>query len=59
MKISTKKLVTLAMIAGLSLLMGAVVRFPVVLFLKYEPKDVIITVGGFLFSLRHLPNDAS
>lgn len=49
MKISTKKLVTLAMIAGLSLLMVAVVRIPVVLFLKYEPKDVIITVGGFLF----------
>lgn len=49
MKLSTKKLVTLAMIAGLSLLMVAVVRIPVVLFLKYEPKDVIITVGGFLF----------
>lgn len=49
MKISTKKLVTLAMIAGLSLLMVSVIRIPVVLFLKYEPKDVIITIGGFLF----------
>lgn len=24
-------------------------RFPVVLFLKYDPKDVIITIGGFIF----------
>ena len=26
----------------------SVVRIPVILFLKYEPKDVIITIGGFL-----------
>jgi riboflavin transporter FmnP len=26
----------------------ALVRIPVVLFLKYEPKDVVITIGGFL-----------
>ena len=49
MKFSVKKLVTLAMFAALAYLMVFVVRIPVVMFLKYEPKDVVITVGGFLF----------
>ena len=49
MKISTKKLVTLAMLAAIAYIMVFLVRIPVVLFLKYEPKDVIITIGGFLF----------
>lgn len=48
MKYSVKKLVLLAMMAAVSYLIVAVVRIPVVLFLKYEPKDVVITIGGFL-----------
>ena len=44
-----KKMVTLAMLAAIAYLMVNLVRIPVVLFLKYEPKDVIITIGGFLF----------
>ena len=48
MKYSVKKLVLLAMLAAVSYLIVAVVRIPVVLFLKYEPKDVVITIGGFL-----------
>lgn len=44
-----KKMVTLAMLAAISYLIVNLVRIPVVLFLKYEPKDVIITIGGFLF----------
>lgn len=44
-----KKMVTLAMLAAISYLMVNLIRIPVVLFLKYEPKDVIITIGGFLF----------
>ena len=44
-----KKMVTLAMLAAIAYLIVNLIRIPVVLFLKYEPKDVIITVGGFLF----------
>lgn len=45
---SVKKLVLLAMLAAVAYLMVALIRIPVVLFLSYEPKDVIITIGGFL-----------
>ncbi len=43
-----RKLIIMAMLAAISFLMVAVVRIPAVLFLKYEPKDVVITIGGFL-----------
>ena len=46
---SIKKMVLLAMLAAISYLLVSLVRIPVVLFLKYEPKDVVITIGGFLF----------
>lgn len=45
---SVKKLVLLAMLAAVSYIIVATIRVPVVLFLSYEPKDVIITMGGFL-----------
>ncbi len=48
MKISVKKLVLTAMLAAVAYVIVSLVRIPVVLFLKYEPKDVIITIGGFL-----------
>ncbi len=48
MTISVKKLVLTAMLAAIAYIMVFLVRIPVVLFLKYEPKDVIITVGAFL-----------
>lgn len=48
MKTSVKKMVLLAMLAAVAYIMVFLVRIPVVLFLSYEPKDVIITVGGFL-----------
>lgn len=47
-KFSTKELTTLAMITAIAYVLVCTVRIPVVLFLKYEPKDVIITIGGFL-----------
>ena len=49
MNSKTKKLTTIAMMAALAYVVMMVCRIPVVLFLKYEPKDVIITIGGFLF----------
>ena len=36
------------MIAAIAFLLVTLIRIPVVLFLSYEPKDVIITIGGFL-----------
>ena len=44
----TRKLVLMAMLSAIAYLIMTVVRIPVVLFLKYEPKDVVITIGGFL-----------
>lgn len=48
MKFNTKKLILLAMLAAMAYLMVALIRIPVVMFLSYEPKDVIITIGAFL-----------
>lgn len=47
-RFTTKELTTLAMITAIAYVLVCSVRIPVVLFLKYEPKDVIITIGGFL-----------
>ena len=46
---SVKKMVLLAMMAAIAYVMMVFIRIPVVLFLKYESKDVIITIAGFLF----------
>ena len=43
-----RKMILLALLAALSFIMVAFIRIPAVLFLKYEPKDVVITIGGFL-----------
>ena len=47
-KIQVKTMVLLAMLAAVAFMMVALIRIPVVLFLSYEPKDVVITIGGFL-----------
>ena len=47
-KMSTRELTTLAMLTAIAYALVCTVRIPIVLFLKYEPKDVIITIGGFL-----------
>jgi len=44
-----KKMTALAMMSAIAFLVVAVIRIPVILFLKYEPKDVIIMLGGFIF----------
>lgn len=49
MHVRTKKLTTIAMLSAVAFVVMAVGRIPVVLFLKYDPKDVIIVIGGFLF----------
>ena len=45
----TKKLTTVGMLCALAYIAVAFGRIPLVLFLKYDPKDVIITIGGLLF----------
>ena len=40
-----KKLTVLAMLSAIAYIAVALLRFPVVLFLSYEPKDVIIAIG--------------
>ena len=45
---SLRKMVLMAKLAAIAYLIMVYIRIPVVLFLKYEPKDVIITIGGFL-----------
>lgn len=47
-KFSTKDMTTLAMITAIAYVLVCTIRIPVVLFLKYEPKDVVITIAGFL-----------
>ncbi len=44
-----RRLTTMAMLVALSFASVALVRIPVVLFLSYEPKDVFLTIGAFLF----------
>ena len=49
MRFNTKKLVTLAMLSAIAYVVVAIGRIPIVMFLKFEAKDVIITIGGFIF----------
>lgn len=45
----TRKITTLGMLCALAYIAVAFGRIPLVLFLKYDPKDVIIAIGGLLF----------
>ncbi len=45
----TQKLVMLALFSAVAYLFVFMIRIPVAGFLSYEPKDVIITIGAFLF----------
>lgn len=51
-KLNVRKLVLLAVFSAMAFILVLVVNIPIVPgveFLKYEPKDVIITIGAFLF----------
>lgn len=48
-RFNTKTMVVMAVMAAMAYAAVTLFRIPVVLFLKYEPKDVIITIGGFMF----------
>lgn len=48
-KMDIKKMCMVAMLAALSYGLMVVGRIPLVLFLKYDPKDIVITIGGFMY----------
>lgn len=45
----TKKLTTIGMLCTLAYAAAAFGRVPLILFLKYDPKDVVIVIGGLLY----------
>lgn len=45
----TRKLTTIGMLCALAYIAVVVGRIPLVLFLKYDPKDVVIVIGGLIF----------
>lgn len=47
--LTTRKLTTIAMLSALGFAAVAFIRIPMVLFLEYSPKDVIIVLGGFIW----------
>lgn len=49
MNARTKKLTTVAMLCAFAYAVMVVGRIPMILFLKYDPKDIIITIGGFIY----------
>ena len=51
MNTRTKKLTTIAMLAALAYAVMAVGRLPIstVSFLQYDPKDIVIVIGGFIY----------
>ncbi len=46
---TTRKLVVLALLSAIAYISCLIIRVPVISFLKYEPKDIFITLGGFLY----------
>ena len=48
----TKKMATMAMLAALAYVVMSVTRLPLMAaapYLKYDPKDVVLVIGGFLY----------
>ena len=45
----TKKAVGISMLAAIAFVLMAVCRIPITDFLKYEPKDIAIAIGGFIY----------
>lgn len=44
-----QKSITAAVLCAIAYVVMVVGRIPIVLFLKYDPKDVIITLGGLIW----------
>jgi riboflavin transporter len=49
---STKKITTIAMLTAMAMVLNLLIQFPIVpavSFLSYDPKDIIIVIGGFIY----------
>lgn len=49
---STKKIASIGVLSAMAMVVALFIRFPIVpavAWLQYEPKDVIIVIGGFLY----------
>ncbi len=44
-----RRLCVMALLSAMAFAAVALIRIPVVAFLKYEPKDVLLVIGGFLY----------
>ncbi len=44
-----RRLCVMAMLCAMAYAAVALIRIPVVSFLKYEPKDVLLVIGGFMY----------
>ena len=52
MNTNTKKITTVGMLCALSVIVNLLIHFPMVpavSFLSYDPKDIIIVIGGFIY----------
>lgn len=49
MNTNVRKITITAMLCAISYVVMVVGRIPIVLFLKYDPKDVVITLGGLIW----------
>ena len=52
MRVDTRKLCVLAMMCAMAFLLAAFVRIPIVpavSFLRYDPKDIVIAIAGFIY----------
>ena len=45
----TRQITTIGMLCAMAYALVALLRVPLVLFLEYEPKDVVIAIGGFVY----------
>lgn len=49
---NTKKITTVGMLCAMAVIVNFIIHFPIipsVSFLNYDPKDIIIVIGGFIF----------
>ena len=49
MNTNTRKIAATGMLCALTYVVMAVGRVPVVLFLKYDPSDIVVTLGGLIW----------
>ena len=52
MNFTAKKVTTIGMLCAMAMAVNLLISFPMVpavAFLKYDPKDIVIAIGGFIF----------